>query len=74
MNERAVIIAAAKAGRIPEDLAAAALAAEDTPEFRRFYLPVLNGEIHPAAVAIARAVLAGHDRWLSTGSSTNRKD
>ena len=57
-----VIAAAAKLGRIPEDLAAAALAVEDTPEFRRYWLPCLNGEIHPAAVALARAALAAVTR------------
>jgi hypothetical protein len=55
-----VIAAAAKLGRIPEPLAAAALAIEETPEFHRVYLPCLNGEIHPAAVAMARAALAAN--------------
>ena len=55
--DQEVIVALARAGRIPVPLAAAALAVEETPEFRRFWLPCLNGELHPAAVALARAAL-----------------
>ena len=56
-TQQEVIAALARAARIPETLAAAALAVEETPEFRRYWLPCLNGELHPDAVALARAAL-----------------
>jgi hypothetical protein len=64
-SQQEVIAALARAGRIPEPVAAAALAIEETAEFRRMWLPCLNGELHPASVALARAALGtvpGADR------------
>jgi hypothetical protein len=67
MSTQEVITALAKAARVSELAAAAALAIEETPEFRLMYLPVRDGgylpvldrDVHPAAVSFALAALKG---------------
>src|SRR5260370_42709776 len=44
-----------------ERIITAALAIEDTKEFRIKHQPLLNGEIHPYAVTFARVALASQD-------------
>ena len=41
----------------PEAIAAAAWAIDESRAFRDRFLPVLNGEVHPAAEAFARTAL-----------------
>jgi hypothetical protein len=71
-SHQEIITALAEAARVPETIAAAGLAIEDTPEFRRAYRPCLNGELHPAAVAMAQEAMTGDfdmNAWLTANAA-----